>query len=195
MVGSICARVPVVLILGVCYNYDEMLMGKKCLYALLRVKEQLSFIVEAQERCSFLPMICADRNNYKDGFKKHYQSFSNWNEAGSKNSRLLILCYCVECGLKYMIMEWEKISEVSRLRSDLQEKMKSHNIEELIQSCRLSGRYLFPPFNTVHNDIVTAGNYHQLCRYCVPYKASDIDKYSKYEEQLIKVLNVLKEKI
>ena len=46
----------------------------------------------------------ADKRNYKKAFTVHANSYDNWN-IGSPYSRRLLLCYCVECGLKCLIME------------------------------------------------------------------------------------------
>ena len=50
----------------------------------------------------------ADKRNYKKAFTVHANSYDNWN-IGSPYSRRLLLCYCVECGLKCLIMENDKI--------------------------------------------------------------------------------------
>ena len=45
----------------------------------------------------------ANRRNYRKAFTTHANAYDNWN-VGSDNSRRLLLCYCVECGLKCLIM-------------------------------------------------------------------------------------------
>ena len=41
----------------------------------------------------------ADKKNYKKAFTTHANSYDKWS-IGSDYSRRLLLCYCVECGLK-----------------------------------------------------------------------------------------------
>lgn len=46
----------------------------------------------------------ADRKNYKKAFTTHADAYDKWN-IGSPYSQRLLLCYCVECGLKCLIMQ------------------------------------------------------------------------------------------
>ena len=55
----------------------------------------------------------ADKRNYKKAFTVHANSYDNWN-IGSPYSRRLLLCYCVECGLKCLIMENDNIYTISQ---------------------------------------------------------------------------------
>lgn len=54
--------------------------------------------------------LTADQRDYKEAFKKHYHAFINWGDTGSLISKNMILTYCVECGIKYLVMKKEGIS-------------------------------------------------------------------------------------
>ena len=53
--------------------------------------------------------IQAVQQDYKRAFQKHLHAYSNWDNKGSDISKRLVLVYCVECGLKYKLMESLKI--------------------------------------------------------------------------------------
>ena len=55
----------------------------------------------------------ADKKNYKKAFTTHANSYDKWS-IGSDYSRRLLLCYCVECGLKCLIMQTDNINTVSQ---------------------------------------------------------------------------------
>ncbi len=69
----------------------------------------------------------ADQRDYKDAFQKHLHAYTNWEANGSSASKRLILAYCVECGLKYVIMKQEKIFRTSEAQKDVSEALKSHD--------------------------------------------------------------------
>ena len=71
----------------------------------------------------------ADKRNYKKAFTTHANSYDNWN-IGSPNSQRLLLCYCVECGLKCLIMQNDNIYTIPR-QTKTQRKLLVHTILEL----------------------------------------------------------------
>lgn len=64
--------------------------------------------------------IRADQKNYKKAFEKHLNSYLNGENVSDPSKRLL-LAYCVECGLKYRIMEKNRIQRVSQANIELSE--------------------------------------------------------------------------
>ncbi len=51
-------------------------------------------------------MLIADKKDYRKGYKKHYELYKRLKSENSNvNSRRLLLIYCVECGLKYMLLD------------------------------------------------------------------------------------------
>ncbi|MDR1702074.1 MAG: hypothetical protein LBR56_04805 [Sporomusaceae bacterium] len=140
--------------------------------------------------------IVANSSDYKKGFNKHYHAFRSWNRAENTNSRRLILFYCVECGLKFLVMTGAKIYKTENLRDSLKELIESHDIEKLLKKSNFSGKYSFPPFETKYGDMVTVKTYHQLCRYCVePKTTNDYEKSQIYEEQLIRLATWIEERV
>ena len=48
----------------------------------------------------------ADRNDYRRGYRKHYQAYKFLSKTNDCSiSRRLLLVYCVECGLKYRLLK------------------------------------------------------------------------------------------
>lgn len=48
----------------------------------------------------------ADRNDYRRGYRKHYQAYKFLSKNNDCSiSRRLLLVYCVECGLKYRLLK------------------------------------------------------------------------------------------
>ena len=68
----------------------------------------------------------ADKRNYKKAFTVHANSYDNWN-IGSPYSRRLLLCYCVECGLKCLIMENDNIYTISQADDETAKILGSHD--------------------------------------------------------------------
>ena len=140
-------------------------------------------------------MIQANRRDYRTAFKKHLHAYSNWGDTGSLTSKRLILVYCVECGLKYSIMDSERIYSVSEAQIDIQNDLHSHNIYKLLKRLNQSGNYVFHRIETIHGDNVDPNTFHQICRYCVPL-IDDHEKYLKeYDEQLGRIVLWLKERV
>ena len=54
----------------------------------------------------------ADRNDYRRGYRKHYQAYKFLSKTNDCSiSRRLLLVYSVECGLKYRLLEqWRQNS-------------------------------------------------------------------------------------
>lgn len=80
-------------------------------------------------------MLIADKQDYKRGYKKHYELYKRLQSDNSDvNSRRLILIYSVECGLKYMLLDkWRENNPKRIFDSDDQTKkdiLKSHNLEK-----------------------------------------------------------------
>ena len=55
-------------------------------------------------------MILADKRDYKRGYTKHYNAYQILRKSNNcLKSRRLLLVYCVECGLKYKLLDkWKE---------------------------------------------------------------------------------------
>ena len=78
-------------------------------------------------------MLIADKRDYRNGYKKHYESYKRMkNDNSNVNSRRLLLIYCVECGLKYMLLDKWRENNPKRILDGTDEKkksiLKSHNL-------------------------------------------------------------------
>lgn len=134
----------------------------------------------------------ANRKNYKGAYKKHAYTYEKLRD-GSDITKRLILCYCVECGLKYLIMEDRKIMKISQADEEIYNILGSHDFRILLKAVKKAGTYQFKNFQTEYGDIVNTENYHQLCRYCID--AKDISNINEYEKTLNKIAEWLKEVI
>ena len=134
-------------------------------------------------------MLIADKRDYRNGYKKHYESYKRMkNDNSNVNSRRLLLIYCVECGLKYMLLDKWRENNPKRLLDGTDEKkksiLKSHNLEKILKELGQQGNFKFPQLETVHKDQVVSEAYHQLYRYCIRIQEKEYDKEEKIEETL-----------
>lgn len=136
--------------------------------------------------------IQANKKNFKGAFKKHAYTYEKIQD-GSDITKRLILCYCVECGLKYLIMDENRIFRITQADEELSGILGSHDFRILLKAIKKAGIYQFEDFQTEYGDIVNAGNYHQLCRYCVD--ARNIRDIRAYDLTLSKIAGWLKEVI
>lgn len=132
----------------------------------------------------------ADKKNYKKAFTIHANAYDNWN-LGSDNSRRLILCYCVECGLKCLIMDNDNICTISQANEKTEEVLCTHDFRKLLKEVGQSGQFQFKQFVTEYGNTVCPSEYHQLCRYNIAPK--DIEDIIKFENVLNEIKNWLKE--
>ncbi len=131
-------------------------------------------------------MILADRRDYKYGYRKHlaaYQYLERTNK--TVQSRCLLLVYSVECGLKCLLLSKWRENNPKDILADKSDKrypiMTSHNLQEFLKELGQT-RFRFPQMITVHKNIVSSAEYHQLCRYGVQVK--DNYKMERYEQVL-----------
>lgn len=143
-------------------------------------------------------MILADKRDYKSGYEKHYSAYMKLSSQNvSIHSRRLLLTYCVECGLKYLLLDkWRQINpkEIIENKEDKRNGIiKSHNLEKILKELGQLSAFNFPQMLTNHQDNITSDNFHELCRYGINVKESDKDKEKKYEEELIKIADWIEE--
>mgnify|MGYP004576863305 CR=1 FL=1 len=134
-------------------------------------------------------MLIADKRDYRNGYKKHYESYKRMkNDNSNINSRRLLLIYCVECGLKYMLLDKWRENNPKRILDGTDEKkksiLKSHNLEKILKELGQQGNFKFSQLETVHKDQVVSEAYHQLYRYCIRIQEKEHDKEEKIEETL-----------
>ena len=79
--------------------------------------------------------LSANKRNYKKAFTTHANSYDKLN-IGSDYSRRLLLCYCVECGLKCLIMQTDNINTVSQANEETAKVLHSHDFRTLAKSNR-----------------------------------------------------------
>lgn len=144
-------------------------------------------------------MILADKRDYANGYKKHYSAYKSLSENNSAiKSRRLLLVYCVECGLKYLLLDkWkEPVREILKHKEGIRYGIiTSHNLEKMLKELGQAGTFRFPQMETVYKDSVAIDSFHQLCRYCIQIQNSDREKENRYEEELQKLAEWIREGI
>lgn len=132
----------------------------------------------------------ADKKNYKKAFTTHANAYEKW-EIGSNNSQRLILCYCVECGLKYLIMQNDNIFTISQANEQTVKALGSHDFRVLLKKVGQVGNYTFKQFMTEYGENVIPTDYHQLCRYAISPK--NIADLNEFDDTLMQIKDWLKE--
>ena len=134
-------------------------------------------------------MLIADKRDYRRGYKKHYELYKRLQENSSDvNSRRLLLIYCVECGLKYKLLDkWRELDPKKLFDSADKKKqsiLKSHNLEKMLKELGQQGDFKFPQIETIHKNLVVSETYHQFYRYCIRIQEDDQNKEKELEETL-----------
>lgn len=142
-----------------------------------------------------VPKVRASRREYKSAFQKHLHAYSHWENTGSETSKRLILIYCVECGLKYKIMESLRIQRLEDAQENIQHDLGSHNFYLLLKRLNQAGIYRFPTIQTIHGDKVDPNTYHLLCRYSIQPTKTHQNQIQQYDDQLEKIAEWLKERV
>ena len=84
----------------------------------------------------------ANQKNYKKAFQRHADTYEKYINV-SKSSRSLILCYCVECGLKCLVMKNNKLYKVETANEEIKNVLGTHDIRVLLNEVKQAGRYSF----------------------------------------------------
>lgn len=145
-------------------------------------------------------MIVADKRDYVRGYKKHYSAYKSLVENGiAEKSRKLLLAYCVECGLKSLLLDkWNENSPKDILENKEDRRnaiIKSHNLEMILKELNQQGVFHFPRIRTVHNDMVSTEEFHQMCRYGIEVESREKEKEEVYEKELQKVAEWIGEEV
>ena len=120
----------------------------------------------------------ASKQDFLKGFRKHRNAYNAAKSASINDcSRRLLLVYSVECGLKYLYLKSLNANSVADLPA---QSIISHNLEYFLKELR-AGSYIFPPIKTEHGDTVTIREYHQLCRYSIPWSKKNPKDNTEYE--------------
>ena len=144
-------------------------------------------------------MILADKRDYKRGYTKHYNAYQILRKSNNcLKSRRLLLVYCVECGLKYKLLDkWKENNSRTIISNDKDVRkpiLTSHSLSKIIKELGQAGTFRFPKaIETNHVDYVNDETFHQMCRYGITEKNEMNNCECAYEEELIKIAEWLKE--
>lgn len=139
----------------------------------------------------------ADRNDYRRGYRKHYQAykFLSKNNDCSISGRLLLV-YCVECGLKYRLLEQLRQHSSKAIQDDKNNKITTYDLEKLLKWLGQAGTFKFPKsIKTAHGDAINDTNFHEMCRYGIQCGCKSENDVSRFVEELEKIAKWLEEKI
>lgn len=92
-------------------------------------------------------------------------------------------------------MQKKRINSVSEAQKDIADKLGSHDFYMLLNEVNQAGQYSFPRIKTEYGEYVSAGQYHQLCRYCIRTEKGDMNSISVYDSNLHKIACWLKEQV
>lgn len=150
-----------------------------------------SQITEKQESITSLTAEISSITANIDTLKAE-NSYDNWN-IGSPYSRRLLLCYCVECGLKCLIMENDNIYTISQADDETAKILGSHDFRTLLKRVGQAGTYRFKSFPTEYGNTVGTADYHQLCRYLIAPAEQNITYLQEFDHTLAEIKEWLKE--
>ena len=137
----------------------------------------------------------ADRTEYRKAYFRNYDACGALKDTTNLYARRLMLCYCIECGLKYLILFTKKAFDAEELCEKDQLKMTSHSPEVLLKVLGKQGLFEFQQYKTIHGQTVDSGNYHQCCRYAIKTGKTEGQKEKKLVDELEKIAEWLKGEI
>ncbi len=107
--------------------------------------------------------IKASKRNYRKGYHRHIHTYRKLDES-HKYSKLLLLFYSIECGLKCLLMEKWNIMSINEIDHDAEKLdiMNTHNISKILKALGYQGMIHFPNIQTCHNDYANVETYHQV---------------------------------
>ena len=103
------------------------------------------------------------------------------------------MCYCVECGLKCLIMENDNIYTISQADDETAKILGSHDFRTLLKRVGQAGTYRFKSFPTEYGNTVGTADYHQLCRYLIAPAEQNITYLQEFDYTLAEIKEWLKE--
>lgn len=147
----------------------------------------------------YMGKIIADKRDYRRGYIKHYNAYQILQKNNDCiKSRRLLLVYCVECGLKYKLLDnWKENNPRTIMNNDNDARksiLTSHSLRKIIKELGQAGTFCFSKsIETNHGDYVNDENFHQMCRYGITAKNEMNNCECEYEYELVKIAEWLKE--
>lgn len=137
----------------------------------------------------------ADQNDYRRGYRKHYQAYKFLSKNNDCSiSRRLLLVYCVECGLKYRLLEKWRQNSSKAIQDEKNNNIITHELEDLLKRLGQAGTFRFPKsIKTAHGDAINGRNFHEMCRYGIQCGCNSEDDLSRFVEELEKIAKWLEE--
>ena len=109
------------------------------------------------------------RNEFQRSFKNHYGMYKKADEDVSRQSRLLILFYSVECGLKSYILKEIGKNTYEDLKMYYQNKtgrnVPGHDVKAMTKEVGIETKYPLKRISLKDGGIVMPNQYNELWRY------------------------------
>lgn len=137
--------------------------------------------------------LTADIKDYRRAFRKHYKAYCEWNKTGHHDSSIVILFYCVECGLKFLLMRELRILAIKDADEESGIILTSHRLEDLLKKLHMF-QYPFPEITTNHNEKSRLMDYHQMRRYCIQPRKNHYKTMEEYDKELYRLAEEIAER-
>lgn len=140
--------------------------------------------------------LIADLQEYKYGFRKNYESYKSLHRRNEHlRSRTMLLAYCGECGLKYLLLKGWQIFRFADIESIMMDNSHpkhdiiiTHDLKKLLKEVGQAGNFRFPSKLKSQRSVpINSENFHQYCRYGIRAKEGS----QHVEEEFEKVLKEL----
>ena len=137
----------------------------------------------------------ADKRDYQNAFHKHFAAYNKWSGTENDLTKRLILVYCVECGLKYKILDQTGVFSSSDAQEDVQKLLSSHNIKDLLKFIRWTEPLCDPKIKTHFHENVSVSDYHQYCRYAIKTEANVKTNEAQFVHSLDMIAQFLRDEV
>lgn len=138
------------------------------------------------------------QREYRESCKNHYLAYSKLSEDEKyQKSGRLLLFYAVECGLKYLIMKDEELSDYNALQkyaTNIRRKeISGHNIKAMLIYRNLDRDYILKDIRLKKGRKASSDEYNQVWRYGAV--VAEVEEENKNEKTLRRIMEYLLKRI
>lgn len=114
-------------------------------------------------------MLNTTRNEFKKSFNAHFNLYVESEGTSSLNTRRLMIFYCVECGLKNLLLKQigkNTYEDLQQYKDSIHKDVAGHNLKELTKEIGIESAY---PLKSIKlkKGSVQPRQYNELWRYGV----------------------------
>lgn len=142
------------------------------------------------------PQINITRNGFQRSFKNHYNMYKKTGIDMPYRSRLLMLFYSVECGLKSLILKqigkntYEDLKSYYRIRG---KKAPGHDLKEMTKEVGIEASFPLKKIQLKGGGFVLPGKYNELWRYGADVE--NVEEEQSEEKTLVQIAEWLLQRI